>query len=241
MSESFLAAAAARAADVGAAASMEDERLDSEDDEQTDPEDDESDPEAALLMGDDDESLAMRMMMEELAAMGDSGMAESLALALQLQNEEYENLAYGDGNYDDDEGTDGEDEDEDEDNDANIDVDAMSYEELLELGERIGSVNVGATEAQVRDVLVPLRDASAVALAQSKSNTCAVCLEAFDFGSAVPQLRPCAPGWRPDLRPARLGCGHVFHAECARQHLRVTRACPVCRTEACPLEASPAR
>ena len=220
MSESFLAAAAARAADASATAPAEDE--------QPEPE--------------DDEDLAMRMMMEELVAMGDSGMAESLALALQLQNEEYEHLAYGGGNYDDDEGTDGDDDDDDdEENDANIDVDAMSYEELLELGERIGSVNVGATEAQVRDVLVPLRDASVLALAESKSNTCAVCLEEFDFGSAVPQLRPRAPGWRPDLRPARLGCGHVFHAECARQHLRHTRACPVCRTEACPLEAPPAR
>ena len=132
MSESFLAAAAARAADVGAAALAEDEQPEPEDDE---PEDDE--PEEMQL---NDEDLTMRMMMEELAAMGDSGMAESLALALQLQNEEYEHLAYGDGNYDAGEGTDGDDDEDDEENDANIDVDAMSYEELLELGERIGDL-----------------------------------------------------------------------------------------------------
>ena len=82
----------------------------------------------------------------------------------------------------------------------------------------------GSTMAKEVPQLAALRDASVLALAESKSNTCAVCLEEFDFGSAVPQLRPRAPGWRPDLRPARLGCGHVFHAECARQHLRTISA-----------------
>jgi hypothetical protein len=82
----------------------------------------------------------------------------------------------------------------------------MGYEELLELGERIGSVNIGLDDAQIKAI-------PEVFISNLKEN-CAVCQSSL--------------GRRAKRLP---GCKHCFHAECIDPWLKKKRTCPVCLVE----------
>mmetsp|Transcript_67504 Transcript_67504/g.173867 ORF Transcript_67504/g.173867 Transcript_67504/m.173867 type:complete len:219 (+) Transcript_67504:1-657(+) len=111
--------------------------------------------------------------------------------------------------------------------DGGMDVDRMSYEELLQLGERIGRARrAGPTLAQIQ--ALPTRQASAsecgvgagdVEVAKSKASTCTVCCEVY---------QP-----RDELRT--LPCFHTYHARCIDRWLTGdmpgARKCPVCHAE----------
>ncbi|XP_078428458.1 uncharacterized protein LOC144700794 [Wolffia australiana] len=94
--------------------------------------------------------------------------------------------------------------------DLRLDVDNMSYEELLDLGEKIGQVSTGLREEDIFQCLKKTR-LSVFAWANEKS--CSICQEDFLGGHEL----------------ARLPCGHTYHVPCIRQWLLRKNTCPVCK------------
>lgn len=106
-----------------------------------------------------------------------------------------------------------------------IDVDRMSYEELLELGDRIGYVRRRAPSAEELNSLPKRRLTYADCISASigtkgrLDKECSVCREAY----------------APNDEVRTLPCQHVFHAQCIDRWLMSgmpgARLCPVCNTE----------
>ena len=89
--------------------------------------------------------------------------------------------------------------------------DIMSYEQLLELEEGLGSVNKGLSKDKISKIPVkPFRKA----LFDDNIN-CIICMENFNENELVKQLP----------------CGHVFHGECIDQWLGEQKNCPFCKAE----------
>jgi hypothetical protein len=108
----------------------------------------------------------------------------------------------------------------DQHSDMRLDIDNMSYEELLALEERIGSVNTGLTEDAVSKCLTRFLYTSDVAAATSTSQEsevkCSVCQEEYEE--------------RDEL--GRLNCDHSYHAACIKQWLLQKNQCPICKAPA---------
>ena len=129
--------------------------------------------------------------------------------------------------------------------DEGIDPDAMTYEELTELGETIGKQIVGLPQhvidalpkktynktAASAAVAAPgtsgKKDAHGDAIAggqaaveneneEEEEEQCAVCRMEFDDGDVV----QCLPA-----------CGHVYHPDCLAPWLAENKNCPICKTE----------
>eukprot|EP01063_Lacrimia_lanifica_P041916 TRINITY_DN988_c0_g2_i2.p1 TRINITY_DN988_c0_g2~~TRINITY_DN988_c0_g2_i2.p1 ORF type:complete len:384 (+),score=156.63 TRINITY_DN988_c0_g2_i2:129-1280(+) len=101
---------------------------------------------------------------------------------------------------------------------AAVDVDAMSYEELLEMCDNVGTVNVGLNAEEIeRRTLTFTYDAAMreKLTVDGQSPRCIVCMMDFEEGD--------------ELR--KLSCPHVFHSECIDQWLDKSRYCPTCKTE----------
>ncbi|CAL9084640.1 unnamed protein product [Musa textilis] len=102
--------------------------------------------------------------------------------------------------------------------DWRLDVDNMSYEELLELGDRIGYVNAGLREEEIARSLRKTKhsvfDASANHFSPEVEWKCSICQEEYDRNDET----------------GRLQCGHSYHMHCIKQWLLLKNACPVCKT-----------
>ncbi|XP_056856985.1 uncharacterized protein LOC130506363 isoform X2 [Raphanus sativus] len=95
-----------------------------------------------------------------------------------------------------------------------LDVDNMSYEQLLELGDRIGYVNTGLKESEIRRCLRKINPfLSNTLLADRK---CSICQDEYEREGQV----------------GKLECGHSFHVHCVKQWLSRKNACPVCKKTA---------
>jgi E3 ubiquitin-protein ligase BIG BROTHER-like protein len=114
--------------------------------------------------------------------------------------------------------------DPDDEADEGVDVDGMTYEELTELGEHIGTQSKGVSkEAMATLTRFAYGDDCGTNNAEKQKddddddeNICAVCRLGFEFGD------PC------------LGlpqCGHAYHAECLEPWLAENKSCPLCKTE----------
>lgn len=96
------------------------------------------------------------------------------------------------------------------DDEDDIDVDNMDYDQLTELGQRIGSVRAGLSAAQIARLPSAAYDADA----HSSTPICAICREDFDDKKMVTQL----------------SCNHVFHTSpCLTLWLRDHKSCPYCK------------
>ena len=142
----------------------------------------------------------------EDAAGEDEEEDESLALARALQEEEeqeYRNRILAMAGIDPDA--------EEEDSDAEgIDTDAMTYEELCELGDSVGKVVCGLTDAQIESLPIVVIDES------TQGTKCAVCQVEFELGEDARELPRCR---------------HVYHFECVQPWFAANKACPTCKTE----------
>ena len=115
--------------------------------------------------------------------------------------------------------------DPDDEADEGVDVDGMTYEELTELGDQIGTQSKGvSTEAMATLTRFAYGDDRGTNNAEKQKGDdddddefiCAVCRLGFEFGD------PC------------LGlpqCGHAYHAECLEPWLAENKSCPLCKTE----------
>ncbi|KAI7986489.1 putative E3 ubiquitin-protein ligase RHG1A [Camellia lanceoleosa] len=102
--------------------------------------------------------------------------------------------------------------------DWRLDVDNMSYEELLELGDRIGHVNTGLKEDEIVHCLreTKLLDNSVSQFPTEMEWKCSICQEDYEA----------------DDEMGKLECGHFYHIDCIKQWLVQKNTCPICKTAA---------
>ena len=89
--------------------------------------------------------------------------------------------------------------------------DSMSYEQLLQLEENLGSVNKGLTKDKIKKI--PIKPFRKVLFDDNLK--CIICMDDFEENEKVKQL----------------GCGHIFHGECIDKWLEKQKNCPFCKAE----------
>ncbi|XVF11374.1 hypothetical protein REPUB_Repub08aG0022500 [Reevesia pubescens] len=104
--------------------------------------------------------------------------------------------------------------------DWRLDIDNMSYEQLLELGDKIGYVNTGLKEDEISRCLRKMKGSMMNDLPPNfpmhVDKKCSICQEEYEG----------------DEEMGKLYCGHSFHIQCIKQWLVHKNTCPVCKTEA---------
>ncbi|XP_039170857.1 probable E3 ubiquitin-protein ligase ZFP1 isoform X2 [Eucalyptus grandis] len=110
--------------------------------------------------------------------------------------------------------------------DMRMDIEDMSYEDLLALGERIGSVNTGLSEETINSHLKTRRhmlpsisiNLEEVPSLEKEAASCIICQDAYEHEDQI----------------GTLNCGHEYHADCLKKWLLVKNVCPVCKSEGLP-------
>ncbi|KAJ7958650.1 E3 ubiquitin-protein ligase MBR2-like [Quillaja saponaria] len=110
--------------------------------------------------------------------------------------------------------------------DMRLDIDNMSYEELLALEERMGSVSTALTEEALSGCLnrciyesAPSND---VANWEKDDIKCSICQEEYVVGDEMGGLQ----------------CEHRYHVICIQQWLQLKNWCPICKAFAAPSTSS---
>ncbi|XP_062026495.1 uncharacterized protein LOC133742830 isoform X2 [Rosa rugosa] len=101
-----------------------------------------------------------------------------------------------------------------------LDVDNMTYEELLELGERIGYVSTGLKEDEISRCLRKIK----LSMLSDRSQ--------HSPGQIDGKCIICQEEYEADDEMGRLNCGHLFHLQCIEQWLAHKNTCPFCKVEA---------
>ncbi|KAH8609059.1 Anaphase promoting complex subunit 11 RING H2 finger RING H2 zinc finger domain [Trypanosoma vivax] len=91
-------------------------------------------------------------------------------------------------------------------------IDEMSYEELLELQDRIGYVSKGITREQMQQCMVEVPP--------SVKGLCVVC-----------QFQLNEPGDTDGKSVELIKCKHIFHRKCIEEWLTSNKICPTCKCE----------
>ena len=92
------------------------------------------------------------------------------------------------------------------------DPDKMTYEQLLELEEKVGNVSKGLTKAQIKKIPRFIYQKNKY---KNIDNKCVVCQYEFKNGENI----------------TKLNCGHVFHTDCVDTWLSKNKVCPMCHKE----------
>lgn len=103
--------------------------------------------------------------------------------------------------------------------DWRLDIDCMSYEELLDLSERIGYACTGLREDEISRCVRKLKPSvqdSILLQAPEKEKKCSICQEEYDAGGEKGKLK----------------CGHFFHMQCIKLWLLQKNSCPMCKSTA---------
>ncbi|XP_044506657.1 E3 ubiquitin-protein ligase BIG BROTHER-like [Mangifera indica] len=96
-----------------------------------------------------------------------------------------------------------------------IDPDNMTYEELLELGETVGSQNRGLSQDLIAMLPISKYKCGLFSRKKSRNERCVICQMEYKRGE----------------RRITLPCKHVYHASCGARWLSINKACPICYTE----------
>ena len=83
----------------------------------------------------------------------------------------------------------------------------MTYEEMLALGDQIGTVSKGLGEEQ----LLKLKRVNLL-----NDENCSICLHSLEIGTIATILEPC---------------GHIYDSECIKKWLEHNKTCPLCLHE----------
>ncbi|KAG8043065.1 hypothetical protein GUJ93_ZPchr0305g33726 [Zizania palustris] len=98
-----------------------------------------------------------------------------------------------------------------------MDIDGMSYEELLALGERIGTVSTGLSEDALskclnRSMYTPTTPGTD----EDCDRKCSICQEEYSDGEEV----------------GKMACKHYYHISCIQNWLVQKNWCPICKSVA---------
>lgn len=96
-----------------------------------------------------------------------------------------------------------------------VDPDNMTYEELLELGEVVGSQSRGLSKEAISLLPVSKFKCGFFWRKKSRNERCVICQMEYKRGE----------------RQITLPCKHIYHADCGRQWLSINKACPICYKE----------
>jgi len=95
-----------------------------------------------------------------------------------------------------------------------IDPDNMTYEELQQLGEAIGTESKGLPESVI--ALLPTSTYKIrIFSRKEKHDECVICCMAYNNRDRLTQLP----------------CGHQYHQACVAKWLQINKVCPVCNKE----------
>ncbi|CAN1825413.1 Probable E3 ubiquitin-protein ligase HIP1 [Linum perenne] len=107
--------------------------------------------------------------------------------------------------------------------DMRLDIDNMSYEELLALEDRMGTVSTAVKEDELSECLktgiyqsVLTEGGSGKSSSDMEDMKCSICQEEYEDEEELGRLR----------------CEHKYHLRCIQQWLRVKNWCPVCKASA---------
>ena len=89
--------------------------------------------------------------------------------------------------------------------------DKMSYEQLLQLEEQVGSVNKGLSKEKIKNI--PEKPFHKALFDDNLERI--ICMENFEENEKVKQLY----------------CGHIFHGDCIDKWLEKEKKCPFCKAE----------
>ncbi|KAI9097592.1 hypothetical protein K1719_025363 [Acacia pycnantha] len=112
-----------------------------------------------------------------------------------------------------------------------MDIDNMSYEELLALEERMGTVSTALTEEALseclkRSIFQPTPsdddDNEISKITISDVIKCSICQDEYVVGDELGGLK----------------CEHGYHVACIQQWLRLKNWCPICKASAAPSSSS---
>ncbi|RDX58008.1 putative E3 ubiquitin-protein ligase HIP1, partial [Mucuna pruriens] len=115
-----------------------------------------------------------------------------------------------------------------------LDIDNMSYEQLLALEERMGTVSTALTEEAVSECLKKSfyqsspSDNAAESCNEDKDDSdtkCSICQEEYVVADEVGSLL----------------CEHMYHAVCIQQWLRLKNWCPICKASVALSNSSPSQ
>ncbi|KAL9252217.1 putative E3 ubiquitin-protein ligase HIP1 [Drosera capensis] len=107
----------------------------------------------------------------------------------------------------------------DQHSDMRLDIDGMSYEELLALEERMGTVSTGLSEEKLQKCLernlfyMSSKLGSGDLKGSIDDFICSICQEEYEEGVEMGRLR----------------CEHRYHVGCIQKWLRLKNWCPVCK------------
>lgn len=94
-----------------------------------------------------------------------------------------------------------------------VDPDELSYEELLALGEVVGTESRGLSANTIASL--PSSNYRAQSTQEAEADSCVICRLDYEDGDAL----------------TTLPCKHAYHTECINNWLKINKACPVCSTE----------
>ncbi|KAG6469749.1 hypothetical protein ZIOFF_070680 [Zingiber officinale] len=99
----------------------------------------------------------------------------------------------------------------------------ISLQELLALGEKIGTVSTALTEEALskclkRSKYVPISSIPGLSSLSESNAKCTICQEE----------------WMVDDELGTLGCEHFYHVQCIDQWLRLKNWCPICKASVSP-------
>ncbi|KAL5190136.1 putative E3 ubiquitin-protein ligase HIP1 [Glycine soja] len=116
--------------------------------------------------------------------------------------------------------------------DMRLDIDNMSYEQLLALEERMGTVSTALTEETLSECLKksfyqsPPSENAAESCNEHKDDTkCSICQEEYVAADEVGSLQ----------------CEHGYHVACIQQWLQLKNWCPICKASVAPSNSSPSQ
>ncbi|KAL4483119.1 hypothetical protein ABPG74_019145 [Tetrahymena malaccensis] len=95
----------------------------------------------------------------------------------------------------------------------NLNVDNMSYEQLLELENKIGKVNTGFNQQQIQALNTAEFDSFKM---QNVDKSCSICQSDYVDKDKLRILNPCF---------------HLMHQDCVDQWLLQSKKCPICQIE----------
>ncbi|KAL5719623.1 RING-type E3 ubiquitin transferase [Ranunculus cassubicifolius] len=98
----------------------------------------------------------------------------------------------------------------------NVDPDNMTYEELLDLGEAVGTHSRGLSKDLIK--LLPVtkyKSGFFFSRRKSQCDRCVICQMKYKRGE----------------KQITLPCKHAYHTDCGTKWLSINKACPICYTE----------
>lgn len=94
-----------------------------------------------------------------------------------------------------------------------VDPDELSYEELIALGEVVGTESRGLSADTIASL--PSVNYKTQTASEGTTDSCVICRLDYDDGDKLTVL----------------SCKHTYHSECLNNWLQINKVCPICSTE----------